>query len=169
MTLTNQTSAKNYGTFHAFKVFLCVSKTFPPLHGSEWSKWLWPIRQVQKFVAPFMRLRVFFWSVSRKLSRQNAENTPYKACCLGDYTLYSGSSLYRPTVVKVKVVFKKIALGCKCTATGASRPLTGSPMGLPTVFFFFFLLPPPNMPFPEAKHNEGNLYWPGILGKPSYR
>ncbi len=39
---------------------------------------------------------------------------------------------------------------------GASRPLTGSPMGLPT-FFFFFLLPPPNMPFPEAKQNEGNL------------
>ncbi len=45
---------------------------------------------------------------------------------------------------------------------GASRHLTGSPMGLPTFFFFFFLLglgflPPPKMAVPEAKHNEGNL------------
>ncbi len=37
----------------------------------------------------------------------------------------------------------------------ASRPLTGSPMGLP--IFFLLFLPLPNMTFSEAKHNEGNL------------
>ncbi len=43
-----------------------------------------------------------------------------------------------------------VNLGCRLI--GASRPPTGSPMGLPTYFLFFFFLPP-------------HLWWPFVVKK----
>ncbi len=61
-----------------------------------------------------------------------------------------------PNKLVVIAIFDYVQSVASSHVIGASRPLTGSPMGLPT-FFFFLLLPPPKMAFPEAKRNEGNL------------